>query len=433
VKTGGRGKTRIGAIASLVIAATVVVAVGSTGLPANAVAAPVIVTVTLGKTSIRADGVDSASVDITATVGGSPVVGAKVKLSAVFTTPKSPGAAHLLPASSIVLDGTGEAHGTVTSLRSGTMNVTATIHTAAYSGTASSPLQARRRSMVVFADGASSFVTCTAPGMCSDAYGLFAPVMSALAGQGFASDDMATFSYAGGAIDPTTHDWIPAASTCAESATSYKTEIGRMHSMLSKLASTHPNTDFSLVGLSQGGILAFQMVGVVKSLPKGSRLASVTTLDSPVGGGPLSLILHLEPYGTQCWSLGGSSPAAQQLQLAWNSTAPNQGPQQGDNATLICALVGLKACATETNEQAVAAVPGIAVRTWGGIDDGAMYPPACGEPSSFDARDSQIVTGAEGGLATNGAVPGPSCVIDSHVAAVNAHVGDILATVGPQQ
>ena len=181
----------------------------------------------------------------------------------------SPGAAKLLP-KPLVLDSEGHGVATVTSMRSGAMTITASITNYTYNGTATtSTLDATRHSIAVMVNGASSTVTCSSPGVCSDPLPILNPVRSALAANGFAPADIATFSYKGGVIDPTTKEWIPNASTCADSSLSYKTQVARLKSTLVKISGAHPNTDISVVGISQGAELTFQMIEAVGKLPRG--------------------------------------------------------------------------------------------------------------------------------------------------------------------
>ena len=427
-----RRKVVTGTLGALLAVSTVVVLGGA---PAAAVAAPVTIDFSIDQSSIRADGRASATVQVDASVtsSGAPLAGATIALKAVWSTPKIAGAAKFTPRA-VVLDAAGHGSSVITSLRSGTMDVVASIHTSTYSGSASVPLTATRHSMVVFASGAGSVVTCSSPTVCSDPTNIFAPVRNALAAQGFLPADLPTFSYAGGAIDTPTGEWIPKASTCTSSAVTFKTTVGRMRMMLQKIGSTHPNTDVSVVGLSLGGITAFQMVDAVATLPKGSRLAAIFSLDGPIGGVPTSLLVHLEPFAnTSCWSLGGAAVAATQLNTVWNTTTPNQGPAQADNATIMCAVVGVTGCVQQTNQQAVAAAANTVVQTWGSTHDGVFDPSVCGYGGFPNAIESQAVTGAGGGLNDEGIFSGPSCTILTHIVVVANRADEIAAAVGPQQ
>jgi hypothetical protein len=424
-------------VARCVLAAMLTVGVGvvAGGTPAGAVAAPVTIEISLDQSAIRADGLAGAAIQIDASVtaSGAPLAGAKITLRAVWSTPKIVGAAKFAPAA-VVLDGAGHGSSVVTSTRSGALDVVASIHTASHVGTASVPLTTTRHSMVVFASGAGSVVTCSSPTVCSDPSGIFNPVRNALAAQGFQPDDLPTFSYAGGVIDPVTRVWIPKASTCAHTAGTLKSTVGKMRTMLRKIGSANPNTDISVVGLSLGGITAFQMVDAVATLPKGSRLAAIVSLDGPIGGAPTSLLVHLEPFAnTSCFSAGGTSKAAVQLNAVWDTTAPGQGPDQADHATLMCALVGVTGCVLQSNQAAVAAAPNVVVQTWGSSNDGVFDPAVCGFGGFPDAIDTQVVTGAGGGLHDEGLFGGPSCTIFTHIAVVANRAADIAATVGPQQ
>jgi hypothetical protein len=312
------------------------------------------------------------------------------------------------------------------------MTITASIGSYAYRGSGSIALTATRRSIVVFANGANTSTACPTPSTCGDQTGFLNPVRNALAVQGFGAADMPWFSYKGGTIDPATHAWVPAASTCLDSALSYKTTIARMKTMLTKIASANPNSDISVVGLSQGGLLAFQMIDVITKLPAGSKLASIVTLDSPLGGGSPLLLPVLESLGAVCWTQGGTSRAAEQLAQLWDTTAPNQGPAQGDHARILCSVVGVATCSAQTNQQAVAATT-TPVYTWGSSQDGLFNPAACGLAGYPDASETQTVTGAGGGLHAEGGTGGSPCALTSHVAVVTNRAGAIAAAIGPQQ
>jgi hypothetical protein len=429
----GGGRFRLGRIGVVLVVAALVL-IGSAP-PVGAAPASVTITVGLDRGAIRADGVDAATltVDAQLTSDGSPLAGATLKLVARWSTPASPGAAKLLP-KPFVLDALGHGEASVTSLRSGTMTVTASIATTTLRGSATtSPLDATRHSIVVFASGASSIVTCPSPGVCADPLPILNPVRSQLSLQGFTAADMPTFSYKGGAIEPTTHEWIPAASTCEDSSVSYKTQVARMKSMLSKLGSTNPNSDISVVGISQGALLAFQMIDAAPKLPKGSRVAGVYALDGPIGGVPMEQVLQLQNIlPTFCWSRNGTSPAAVQLENLWDTTSPTQGIDQADRTQTMCSYVLVATCPVRTNQAAVAAAVarGVVVQTWGSSQDGVFYPTACGTPGFWvDATSIQVVTGAGGGMHAEGL---GGCAA-SHVVVINNRASEIAASIGAQQ
>jgi hypothetical protein len=406
---------------------------------AGAAPEPVTVTVTLDQGAIRADGRGTAAVTVDASTAGGPWANGIVKLAASWTTPKSPGAAKFLPGVALALDAAGHGTATVTSTRSGTALVTAKTAVTGFAGAGSAPLDARRRSAVVFVGGASSTVTCSAPTVCGDPFNPFSAIRAQLAGQGFTSADLPTYSYAGGAIDTTSHQWIPKASTCADSGLDYRTTVARLRGMIRAIGAANPNTDVSLVGVSQGGLLVMQMLAAQTTpLPKGSRLVDVISLDGAIGGVPLPVILNLENtggIGASCWSEGGTSRAAIQIQATWNTTAPDQGPGQADRATLMCRVVGYKPCSTAgTNQATVASRPDVHVETWGSSQDGVFDPSACQTPGTWpNALDTQVVTGAGGGLHPEGATPGAGCTILSHIAVLQARALDVATAIGPQQ
>ena len=345
-----------------------------------------------------------------------------------------PGGLRFLPSPTLSLDSEGSVTGAITSSRSGTVRITASIKGRQYQGSSSVDMAAQRRSVVVFVNGGGSTVSCPTPTTCSDTSGLFNPLRTALAGQGFVPADLPTFSYAGGSVDPATGDWVPNPSTCADSATSYKTDVGLLRTMIRSIAVANPNSDFTLVGLSQGGLLVFQMLGAQTApLPNGSKIINIVTFDAPLGGLPLANITNfVEDVGISCWANGG--PAVSQLEALWNTTAPTQGPSQGDRATLMCEVVKFRGCAAETNEAAVIASPGVVTQTWGNTQDAAFYPPECATPGTWpDATDSQVVSASGGGLHAEGVAPEPSCALGSHLATLANHTTDVANLIGPQQ
>jgi len=376
-----------------------------------------------------ADGVHEVTLQITASVSGSPLAGVRVKLAASWAAGGS-GKIHFAP-STVRLGPSGIGATTITSTRVGSVTINGSITGRGYTASALTVLQAARHTYVVFVDGGGSTVTCPTPGGCSDPYDPFATIRTALASEGYQPTDLATFSYAGGTMDATTGGWKPNASTCAQSAESYTQSLQFLVSMVRTIAQTHPNSDISLVGLSQGGLLAFQSLELFASLPKGSQLTNVVTFDAPLGGIPLAEIQHLETVANlSCWSDGGASPAAEQIVDLWNSTAPDQGTTQGDNATLMCHLVGYRGCPAGTNAEAVSRSVA-QIQTWGNTEDGVFNPGACGYPGYADSTSSEIVSTAGGGLHDEGTGNG-SCTIGSHTAAVANHASDVASILGPQ-
>ena len=433
-RTGGTVtdlSTRRNRVLPLMLAATMTALTCLLVAPPASATTPATLSLQLSSGTVAADGVQAVSLQVTATVSGSPLAGARVKLAASWAAGGS-GKMHFAP-STVTTGPSGVGTTTITSTRVGSATISAAITGRRYSASASTVLQSARHAYVVFIDGGGSTVTCSAPGDCSDPYDPFAAIRSALSAEGYESTDLATFSYAGGSLDPSTGAWIPNASTCTQSADSYTQSLQLLASMVRTIAEAHPNSDISLVGLSQGGLLAFQSLELFASLPKGSQLSNVVTFDAPLGGIPLVEIQHLETVANlSCWSDGGASPAAEQIVDLWNSTAPNQGTAQGDDATVMCHLVKYRGCASVTNAEAVS--HSIAqIQTWGNTDDGIFNPAACGYPGYVDATSSEIVSTAGGGLHDEGTVNGTSsCTIASHTVGATNHANDVAALLGPQ-
>ena len=102
----------------------------------------------------------------------------------------------------------------------------------------------------------------------------------------------------------------------------------------------------------------------------------------------------------------------------------------------MCKAVGYLPCALlGTNQQVVATRTDVTVQTWGSSQDGVFDPTVCGIAGTWvSALDTQVVTGAGGGLHPEGnASPGPFCTLGSHTAILQTRAADIAATVGPQQ
>ena len=100
----------------------------------------------------------------------------------------------------------------------------------------------------------------------------------------------------------------------------------------------------------------------------------------------------------------------------------------------MCSVVGVTGCTSQTNQQAVATARGVVVNTWGNTKDGLANPASCGVLGTFsDARATQTVTGAGGGMHDEDAPAGASCVALSHIGALLHHTADVVATIKPQQ
>jgi hypothetical protein len=270
----------------------------------------------------------------------------------------------------------------------------------------------------------------------------FDPVETVLTGSpGFDTTDIIRYSYTGGSVDGKTGHWKANSYGCADTAESYTFAIARLRTMLREYTTANPNTDLYLVGHSQGGLIAFQSLGLADALGPKTALKGIITLDSPLGGAPQNYVNI--PAKTTCWN----GPANHDQVALYNTSTVHT--QQGSTATMLCALLGDCAFGDgETNSGAVAANPGTQVQTFGNTDDAVYNVASCagyaiGNVAGYvDNTSTEVVAGAGGGLASLGGNISPpglnpidaakACASSSHARVYLAHAADIIATLGNQ-
>ena len=103
--------------------------------------------------------------------------------------------------------------------------------------------------------GINSDLTCIS-GSCLATLDEFTKIRSDLTRSGaFTGSDFFWYSYAGGTVDTTTGDWTPSSYACRDTAESYVTAVSALANMISHVANANPNTNFAIIGHSQGGLI----------------------------------------------------------------------------------------------------------------------------------------------------------------------------------
>jgi hypothetical protein len=199
----------------------------------------------------------------------------------------------------------------------------------------------------------------------------------------FKNDDFLWYSYNGGSVDHASGKWQPKGYECQDTAQAYDISIFQLRLLINQFGNNNPNTDFYLVGHSQGGLIAFQELGFLNERPAQTSIGAIITLDSPLGGMPKFRVKAKQ--WTDCWDHGR---APDQLVQLYNYQVHRQDhDQQGTNARILCSLHGIDLCSDQTNGQAVQLAP---TYTFGSSDD-AVY-------TCFSSTAStQVVNGAAGG------------------------------------
>lgn len=330
-----------------------------------------------------------------------------------------------------VTNSDGEATFVATSTDLGMINFTAS-DTQDPSLTSSVEVEFQRRKLVIQFLGIKTSLQCDPfTGGCvpSGDSDNFATLRARLQSQyGFEDDDLLWYSYNGGHVDYSTGKWQSDSYYCGSTAQSYTVSLAQLTHLINTLGYANPNTDFYLVGHSQGGLIAFQELGLMTSgLPAKTTIGGIITLDSPLGGTPQPRT-WITMMGT-CWN-GGRAPS--QLVRLYQTVHPQHHDQQGSRAILLCSLPGIQLCSSVENANAALRAPTF---TFGSTDDAVYRPLACLLPGGIDITSSQIVSSAGGGLFALGADPWLGlldCLTDSHSRAYTFFAASAAAIIGHQ-
>jgi hypothetical protein len=258
-------------------------------------------------------------------------------------------------------------------------------------------------SFVILLDGLCSELPAGAPYTASftGADGLAARLEPAAANGGA----VVGYSYTGGAVDGA-GNWVPAAYGCPDSRDhSLAHAVDALDRQVTAIANAHAGARFHLVGFSLGGAVAFGYLGRLivdaTTLPGSASLASVTTLDAPLGGAPfVELLCGFAPDVCGGRPIPADDSALRDLSLIWMSAT---GSPAGGKREIVSRLLDPGVAANTTtvvgppapiSNQAVAAAAaarGTAVLTIGNIRDW-LYAPAGPNAGSLSFLDTQWLT-----------------------------------------
>ncbi|MCP4747199.1 MAG: hypothetical protein GY874_13820 [Desulfobacteraceae bacterium] len=213
------------------------------------------------------------------------------------------------------------------------------------------------------------------------------------------------FSYQGGLVLPMTGRWLPNPYSCWDTGQSIETSMDHLHSLLNDYATAHTNTVLSVVGHSQGGLVALQSLNLVVSTPitaGGAALESVVTLDGALGGNPNPGLTITEWF--QCWG----NDAAQDLLITWNTASDNDA--QGSTAISFGNMV-------HRDLVSLAAAREVRTMTLGSYNDCVFSPIDCGTPFLTNLSSQVIDTATWRYFMLGGNCGGIGfikCIKDSH-------------------
>lgn len=246
------------------------------------------------------------------------------------------------------------------------------------------------RSFVILVDGLCTELAAGAPA--TAAFSGDGGLIARLAAAGWPEDSIAAYGYRGGVVDGDGR-WQADAYACEDSRDqSLATDVSLLDVQLLAMAAAHPGATFHLVGFSLGGVVAFGHVGRLVAgeggvLPGGARVASVTTLDSPLGGAPfVELLCGFAPEICGGTVVPASDSAMRDLSALWGS---GDGEPAGARRSIV-SRVGSDMSSNQAVATAAAA-KGIAVLTVGNVRDWVYAPAGPGKgPVTF--LDTQWLT-----------------------------------------
>lgn len=275
----------------------------------------------------------------------------------------------------------------------------------------------KRKKLVVFAQGINTTLTCDPNCSCVGSTN-FGDIKKGLS----AGDTVAWYSYQGGSYDSNRGQWCANSYVKDDTSRDLGDSTRLLYAMLKDIDAQQPNTDFYLIGHSQGGLIAFQGIASATKFVENSRIRAIVTLDAPLGYIPPQLMNYAAAaarYGFEVWG----EPAATEMGRFYKTASKNS--QQGTTAKLLCSLfheclddgfgtpitngVAIQTNAARSDDQRVE------VHTIGSDSD-AVYDPrdACQiymPGTGINDTSSQVVEGTDELSSIGGNVPQPS----SHV------------------
>lgn len=267
------------------------------------------------------------------------------------------------------------------------------------------------RKIVVQVLGVDTSLRCGAKGKCKGDLDTFEKIRGHLKDLKFKPDDFIWYSYRGGTIDAKTGTWLAKDYRSGDTAKSYAKSIRKLVSLIHLFGGANPNTRFSIISHSQGGLISLQEIGFLGHLPPDTDVESIITLDAPLGGIPRGHAVFAQVF------TGWGTPAANQIVDLYHSTSDHA--HQGSTAKMLCTTLPV-ACSFPdgtTNNEAVLASPSVHVATFGNSDDAIYKPHACKikiPGISGSNRTSQIIGTADarmGDLGGNEPLPHTPIII----------------------
>ena len=285
------------------------------------------------------------------------------------------------------------------------------------------PAAAASSDVVVLVDGLCSRLAGgeAIPGTFTGPDGLADRLRSA----GWPDGSIVAFGYNGGAVAPD-GSWSPAPWDCAHSRDQgLVRDVELFAAQVTALAQARPGTAFHLIGFSLGGLVAFAYVARLAiedgwELPGGARIATLVTLDAPLGGLPfVDQLCGFAPDECGGTPVPAPGSALRDMSAIWETG--DGRPAGGDRS--VAALVAGDPSANQAVAVTAATDHGVAVLTLGNVRDW-LYAPLGPDGGTFAFPDTQWLTS---GPADSGVY---ARAIDSGPPACPASNGSLAAAFG---
>ncbi len=218
-----------------------------------------------------------------------------------------------------------------------------------------------------------------------------------LTAAGWSAESIVGYSYRGGTIDAG-GQWVPTPYGCEDSRDQgLASAVDHLEDQVAALAAAHPGARIHLIGFSQGGLVGFgflaRLAAAGWAMPAGASLASVVTLDTPLGGAPfIEFLCTFAP--DYC---GGRSTPAEESTLRdmgaiWDTGLDH--PAGGNRS--IAQRLGAGLASNQSLALTAARSHGVKVMTVGNVRDW-LYAPAGPDAGTLSFLDTQWLTSDDGG------------------------------------
>jgi hypothetical protein len=250
-----------------------------------------------------------------------------------------------------------------------------------------------------------------------------------LVAAGRAPDSIVAYSYRGGSL-VAGGLWQPAPYECADSRDqSLVQDVDVLDTQLASLLAIHPGAAFHLVGFSLGGLVAFAEVARLTTvdgwtLPNGGRIATVVTLDSPLGGLPfVNELCGLAPDVCGGRPIPAPNSSLFDMSAVWATGTGRPAGADRSVETLFPAPSARVDAPMRNQALALAAAgePGVRFLSIGNVRDW-LYAPLGPNAGTYAFLDTQWLTSGAGGSGVY------ARAIDSGPAACKAASGDLAAS-----